>query len=170
MLNPSTPQGQATSVLYPCGTCTASRSISGPSLAHSWRIVTSNSSRLTDPAAAGKPAEDGGGALRAAEPCVSTHNEHRERDRGDCPLGLPGGDVDRLGLRLRGARLFRRRHRLPFHRCKGVTPFHLRGSQRQLKEVRSRTGCGLSRTYLKIVERRSLLHSKTGRVRKVHDV
>jgi hypothetical protein len=57
-----------------------------------------------------------------------------------------------------------------FHRSKGVTPFHLRGSQRQLKEVRSRTGCGLSRTYLKIVERRSLLHSKTGRVRKVHDV
>jgi hypothetical protein len=74
--------GQATSVLYPCGTCTASRSISGPSLAHSWRIVTSNSSRLTDPAAAGKPAEDGGGALRAAEPCVSTHQRvSRARSR-----------------------------------------------------------------------------------------
>ena len=33
------------SVLYPCGTC--SRSISGPSLAHSCLIVTSSSSRLT---------------------------------------------------------------------------------------------------------------------------
>ena len=30
--------------------------------------------------------------------------EHRERDHGDCPLGLPGDDVDRFGLRLRGAR------------------------------------------------------------------
>jgi hypothetical protein len=39
--------------------------------------------------------------------------EHRERDRGDCLLGQPGGDVERFVWRLRGARpLHQQRRRL----------------------------------------------------------
>ena len=79
------------------------------------------------------------GGKTAATSGTDRMGEYRERDRGDCPLGLPGGDVDRFGSRLRAARPHRRRHRcLP----------------RPQRVTAQRTGCGATQRRFSTLLRR----------------